>query len=294
MGARCLRCLCRRSSWARRSRCCAEVGGQRRRRSDGRGGKAAFARSCFPRVSARCWRQRHHGRSRRHAGCPLAGVVFSFEVLRRARLVCFAGRAGVTSLIVLGRGTGDGRALSSGFRCGAGRIGRRLRDSFTVDQVAGALLLLAAVGAAGLRRLLSAGSEKLPGRLARGAPVFALAVGEWPRRSSSAMRIFSTMRTCARTAVRAFQSQRRLWRGGSALVGLHRKGGAYAAHSCRRFQGAARSCPFSPSAPASAWWSSPLRRLFSPHLFWALWERFGLSGPSSAWSPFSPPANFVL
>lgn len=87
---------------------------------------------------------------------PLAGVVFSFEALRRrpGSLASLAAPA-VLDVVLAG-------------------------DSFMGDRVVGALLLLAAVGAAaGLLALAFCGAlGKLRGGLARlGAPVFALAVG---------------------------------------------------------------------------------------------------------------------
>ena len=183
MGARCLRCLRRRSSWARRSRCCAEVGGQGGGGApDGRGGKRPFARPCFRAFPHGAGAGGHGRRSRRHAGCSVGGRrVLLRGTSPKTRLVCFAGCAGGDVFSVLGRGAGDGRALSSGFRCGAGRIGRRLRGRFLHGgSGCRALLLLAAVGAAaGLLTLAFCGAlEKLRGGLARlRAPVFALAVG---------------------------------------------------------------------------------------------------------------------
>ena len=113
---------------------------------------------------------------------PLAGVVFSFEALRR-RPDSFASLAApaVTSLV----SWGVVRAMGVRFLPGSVAAPAVLDvvfagDSFMGDRVAGALLLLAAVGAAaGLLTLAFCGAlEKLRGGLARlGAPVFALAVG---------------------------------------------------------------------------------------------------------------------
>lgn len=113
---------------------------------------------------------------------PLAGVVFSFEALRR-RPDSFASLAApaVTSLV----SWGVVRAMGVRFLPGSVAAPAVLDvvfagDSFMGDRVAGALLLLAAVGAAaGLLTLAFCGAlEKLRGSLARlGAPVFALAVG---------------------------------------------------------------------------------------------------------------------
>lgn len=62
---------------------------------------------------------------------PLAGVVFSFEALRRRpRLACRIGCAGGDVVCVLGSVAGDGRALSSGFSFGAGSMGRPLLGQF--------------------------------------------------------------------------------------------------------------------------------------------------------------------
>lgn len=113
---------------------------------------------------------------------PLAGVVFSFEALRR-RPDSFASLAApvVTSLVAWGIVQAMGvRFLPGSVAVPAVLDAVFAGDSFTVDRVGGALLLLAAVGAAaGLLALAFCGAlEKLRGGLARlGAPVFALAVG---------------------------------------------------------------------------------------------------------------------
>lgn len=113
---------------------------------------------------------------------PLAGVVFSFEALRRRpdSLAALAAPA-VTSFASWGVSQAMGvRFLPGSVAASAVLDVVFAGDSFTVDRVAGALLLLAAVGAAaGLLALAFCGAlEKFRGGLARlGAPVFALAVG---------------------------------------------------------------------------------------------------------------------
>lgn len=154
---------------------------------------------------------------------PLAGVVFSFEALRRrpGSLASLAAPA-VTSLVSWSVVRAMGVRFLPGSVAAPAVLDVVLAgDSFMGDRVVGALLLLAAVGAAaGLLALAFCGAlGKLRGGLARLGPSLRWRSGEWPRRSSSAMRIFSTMRTCARTAVRAFCRLRRLWRGRLCLGG---------------------------------------------------------------------------
>ena len=113
---------------------------------------------------------------------PLAGVVFSFEALRRrpGSLASLAAPA-VTSLVSWSVVRAMGVRFLPGSVAAPAVLDVVLAgDSFMGDRVVGALLLLAAVGAAaGLLALAFCGAlGKLRGGLARlGAPVFALAVG---------------------------------------------------------------------------------------------------------------------
>lgn len=172
MGVRCLRCLRRRSSWARRSRCCAEGRWARRRR-----------RSRWARRQAGLLRDRVSARFRTVLApaamgaalgamldAPLAGVVFSFEALRRrpGSLASLAAPA-VTSLVSWSVVRAMGVRFLPGSVAAPAVLDVVLAgDSFMGDRVVGALLLLAAVGAAaGLLALAFCGAlGKLRGGLA--------------------------------------------------------------------------------------------------------------------------------
>ncbi len=239
------------------------------------------------------------GAARVMLDAPLAGVVFSFEALRRrpGSLASLAAPA-VTSLVSWSVVRAMGVRFLPGSVAAPAVLDVVLAgDSFMGDWVVGALLLLAAVGAAaGLLALAFCGAlGKLRGGLARlGAPVFALAVGG----VATALVVgyadlfhYEDVRSYCGTGLLQIEA---------ALAGEALPWWAFIVKAALTLltlacgSRAARSCPFSPSAPASARQSSPLRRRFSPHLSWALWERVGLSEPSSAWSPFSPPALTVL
>ena len=134
MGVRCLRCFAPAIivGTALTVLCGGSVGKGRRRRSRWGAAASGLCAIVFPRVSARCWRQR--------LWAPLSALCWmprwrascspSRRASPKARLACFARCAGGDVFSVLERWYGRWAYAFFGFRCGAGRIGRCPRRRF--------------------------------------------------------------------------------------------------------------------------------------------------------------------